>query len=53
MLDALGVWEALEGKFEVLTEHTNSLEIWVWLQRWNIDSDEGGNFIIGDGCIHF
>ena len=53
MLDALGAWEALEDTFEVPTEHTNSLEIQMWLQRWNIDSNEGGNFIICDGCIHF
>ena len=53
MLDTLGAWEALEGTFEVPTERTNSLEIRVWLQHWNIDSNEGGNFIVGDGCIHF
>ena len=28
-LDALWAWEALEGAFEVPTEHTNSLKIWV------------------------
>jgi hypothetical protein len=53
MLDALGAWEALEGTFKVPTERTHSLEIRVWLQRWNIDSNEGGNFIVGDGCVHF
>jgi hypothetical protein len=53
MLDALGACEALEGTFEVPTEHTNSLETRPWLQRWNIDYNEGGNFIIGDGCVHF
>jgi hypothetical protein len=53
MLDALGACEALEGTFEVPTEHTNSLETRPWLQRRNIDYNEGGNFIIGDGCVHF
>jgi len=53
MLDALGAWEALEGTFEVLMGRMNSLEIWAWLQRWSIDSNEDGNFIVDDGCVNF
>ena len=53
MLDAVGAWEALEAPLKLPVERMNSLEIRVWLQRWNIDSNEGGNFIVGDGCIHF
>jgi hypothetical protein len=53
MLDTLGAWEALEAPLEVPAERMNSLEIWAWLQRRNVDSDEGGNFIICDGCVHF
>jgi len=49
MLDALG---ALEAPLKVPAERTNSLEIRAWLQRRNVDSDEGGNFIICDGCVH-
>ena len=52
MLDALGAWEALEAPLEVPVERMNSLEIRVWLQRWNVDSDEGG-IIICDGVVHF
>ena len=33
-------------------ERTNSLEIWAWLQRRNVDSVEGSNFVICDGCVH-
>jgi hypothetical protein len=53
VLDALWAWEALKGTFEVSMEHLNSLKVWAGLQRQNVDSDKGGNFIIGDGCIHF
>jgi hypothetical protein len=53
MLDALWALEALEGTFKVSTERSNLLKVWAGLQRRNVDSKEGGNFIIGDGCIHF
>jgi hypothetical protein len=53
MLDALGAWEMLECTFEVSTERPNLLEVQAGLQRWNVDSNKGGNFIIGDGCIYF
>ncbi len=53
MLDALGEWEVLECMFKVSTERPNLLKVWAGLQRRNVDSNEGGNFIIGDGFIHF
>ena len=49
VLDALGAWEALEAPLEMPTECANSLEIRAWLQRWNVDSNKGGNFIICNG----
>jgi hypothetical protein len=53
VLDALGASEALKCTFEILMEHPNLLEVQAGLQHPNVDSNEGGNFIIGDGCIHF
>jgi hypothetical protein len=53
VLDTLGAWEALEAPLEMPTESANSLDIRAWLQHWNVDSDESGNFIVCDGVVHF
>jgi hypothetical protein len=53
MLDALEAWEALECTFEMSMERPNSLKVWAGLQHWNADFNKSGNFIKGDGCIHF
>ncbi len=53
MLEALGTREVLEGMFEVVAQILNPFEIGVRLQRRDVDPNEGGNFIICDGCIHF
>jgi hypothetical protein len=50
---ALGAWETLEGAFEMTTQYPDTLKIWAWFQQGNVGPDEGSNFIIGDGCIHF
>ncbi len=52
-MDALGAWEVLECTFEMLTERSKFAQSLGGVHRWNIDSNKGGNFIIGDGCIHF
>ncbi len=34
-------------------ENPDMLKIWVWLQQQDIDPNEGCDFIVGDGCVHF
>jgi hypothetical protein len=52
-LGALGAGKVLEGTFEVLTQDPDTLEVWAWLQQWDIAPNKGSNFIVGDSCIHF
>ncbi len=52
-LEALGTQEVLEGTFEVAEQSSNSFKIGARLQRRDVDPNEGIDFIICDGCIHF
>jgi hypothetical protein len=38
---------------EMVAEDPDLLEVWVQVKHWDIDPDEGRDFIVGDGCIHF
>ena len=52
MKRALWAWEVLQRSLKVVAEHLDLLKIWVRSEGRDIDPDEGGNFIIRDGCIH-
>jgi hypothetical protein len=47
----LRTWELLEGLIKMSAEDLDLLKIWARLEGRN-GPKEGGNFIIGDGCIH-
>jgi hypothetical protein len=50
---ALGAWEMLEGELKMTMQYPDTLKMWVWLQQGNVGTNEGSDFIVGDGRIHF
>ncbi len=53
MEDGLWAWEALHGTLEMAAEDSDLLAVWAQIKCRGIDSDEGCDFIQGDGCVHF
>jgi hypothetical protein len=53
MEGGLGTWETLEGLFKMMAKGPDLFESWAGFQQRDVDPDEGCNFIISDGCVHF
>jgi hypothetical protein len=52
MKGALWAWEGLQRLLKVAAEYSDLLKIWAQIEVRDIDSDEGGNIILRDGCVH-
>jgi hypothetical protein len=37
----------------VAAEDPDSLKIWAQIKCWDVDTNKGRDFIVGDGCFHF
>jgi hypothetical protein len=53
MEGGLRTWETLEGLFEMTVKGPDLLESRAGFQQKDVDPNEGCNFIISDGCVHF
>jgi hypothetical protein len=53
MEGGLWAWEALQGTLKMAAEDSDLLTVWARIKCQDIDSNEGRNFILGDGHIHF
>ncbi len=49
----LWAWEALQGMLKMAAEVLDLLKVWVRVKCWDVETNEGCNFIVGDDRIHF
>ncbi len=51
--DILGAWKVLQCLLKVAAEDPDALKVWARVKQRDIDPGKSGNFIIGDGRVHF